>query len=190
MISSKIYNPKYYDGVNLKQIRPSVSAFRTYKMKDGALIGLFQGNRGINPELDFVIKLLMPGADKKLRPPTHTFWVVDLLLKIPQYKSEVKEIVDYYIDYYGRTKPFSSVEERNYYELETVQTITLKYSHLEQPYTLSLDYVATVVELFCKNEKRMPGAYMFKALLTALKDYIDGKLDYTQVLKAAEPGYR
>lgn len=184
------YNPKYYDGVTLRQLRPSLAAFKTYKTKDATLIGLFQGKRGARPDLDFVIKILIPGHDKKLRPPTHTFWVVDLLLKIPEYKKEVREIVEYYIDYYERTSPFSSIQERDGYQLETVREITTRYVRLEQSYTLSLDYVATVVELFCKNEKVTPGAYMFHALLVALRDYIDEKKHYTEVLQAAMPGFR
>jgi len=82
------YNPNYYDGSNLKQMRPFLVAFKTLKMRDGTLIGLFQGSRGVRPDLDFVIKILVSGLDKKLRPPTHTFWIVDLLLKIPQFRSE------------------------------------------------------------------------------------------------------
>lgn len=185
-----VYNPNYYDDVNLKQMRPKVSAFRTYKTKDGTLIGLFQGSRGVNPQLDFVIKILVPGTNKILRPPTHTFWVVDLLLKIPQYRKEVREIVEYYIEYYNKATPFSSIPERNNYQIETVEYITTKYIRIEQEFTLSLDYVAIVIELFCKNEKINTGAYMFKNLLLALRDYIDNKLHYTEVLQAAMPGFR
>jgi len=192
--STLIYNTKYFDGTNLKQMKASVKgmpkeAFKTYKTKDGTLVGLFQGSRGARPDIDFVIKILIPGPDKILRPPTHTFWVVDLLLKIPEYRNEVREIVEYYINYYKRTKPFSSVQERNNYKLETVDKITNSYSHLDQPYTLSLDYVAMVIELFCKNEKITPGAYMFRNLLLTLRDYIDGKKHYTEVLQAAVPGF-
>ena len=172
------------------QMRPRLTALRTYKTKDGTLIGLFQGDRGVRPDLDFVIKILIPGLDKKLRPPTHTFWVVDLLLKIPQFRNEVREIVQYYIDYYNRTTPFSSIQERDNYQLETVKEIVARYTHLDQPYTLSLDYVAIIIELFCKNEKIKPDAYMFRDLLLTLKDYIDGKKHYTEVLQAAMPGYR
>ena len=192
--TSLVYNVNYFDGNNLKQMKASVKgmskeAFKTYKTKDGTLVGLFQGSRGARPDIDFVIKILIPGLDKVLRPPTHTFWVVDLLLKIPEYKNEVREIVEYYIAYYQHTTPFSSVQERNNYQLETVDEITTRYAKLEQPYTLSLDYVAMVIELFCKNEKITPGAYMFHNLLTTLRDYIDGKKHYTEVLQAAMPGY-
>lgn len=192
--SSLIYNTNYLDGKNLKQMKASVKgmskeAFKTYKTKDGTLVGLFQGSRGARPDIDFVIKILIPGPDKILRPPTHTFWIVDLLLKIPEYKNEVREIVEYYIDYYKRTIPFSSVSERNNYQLETVEDIATRYAHLDQSYTLSLDYVAMVIELFCKNEKITPGAYMFRNLLITLRDYIDGKKHYTEVLQAAVPGF-
>ncbi len=170
-------------------MRPRVVAFKTFKTQDGTLIGLFQGNRGMKPNLDFVIKILIPGNDKKLRPPTHTFWVVDLLLKIPQFRNEVREIVEYYIDYYARTNPFSSVQELNNYQLETVGEVTTRYAKIEQRYTLSLDYVAMVIELFCKNEKINPGAYMFRDLLFTLRDYIDGNKHYTEVLQAAMPGF-
>lgn len=97
--------------------------------------------------------------------------------------------MQYYIDYYARTNPFSSVQERNSYQLETVGEITTRYAQIEQQYTLSLDYVATVIELFCKNEKINPGAYMFRDLLFTLRDYIDGNKHYTEVLQAAMPGF-
>lgn len=184
------YNQKYYDDTNLTQLRPRVMAFKTYKTKDGTLIGLFQGNRGVRPDIDFVIKVLVPGVEKVLTPPTHTFWVVDLLLKIPQYRDDVRSIVQYYIDFYERTTPFTSVEERNNYQLETIEEITMRFAHIEQPYTLSLDYVAIVIELFCKNEKINPGAYMFRNLLLTLRDYIDGNKHYTEVLQSAMPGFR
>ena len=184
------YNTKYYNGTDLGQLRPRATAFKTYVTKDGTLIGLFQGNRGTRPDIDFVIKILVPGQDKVLRPPTHTFWVVDLLLKIPQYRSEVRSIVQYYINFYENAIPFVSVDERNNYPLETVEEITTRYAHIEQDYTLSLDYVAIMIELFCKNEKINPGAYMFRNLLLTLRDYIDGNKHYTEVLQSAMPGFR
>ncbi|MBU2103471.1 hypothetical protein KKD95_00445 [Patescibacteria group bacterium] len=190
MNEENFYNPKYYDGERLWQLKPRLAAFRTYRVKDGTLIGLFQGKRGIRPDLDFVVKILVPGIDKRLTPPTHTFWVVDLLLKIPQFRNEVREIVQYYLEFYDRVQPFESVEERDTYGLETVEEISNKYAHIEQDYTLPLDYVCIMIELFAKNEKLYSQAYMFRDLLLSLRDYLDGKKHYTEVLQAAMPGFR
>ena len=188
--SSLVYNVKYYDGACLWQLSPKQCAFKTYRMKDGTIIALFQGKRGANTEIDFRLKMLVPGVDKKPILPPHIYWVVDLLLKIPEYKKEVREIVQYYIEYYDRTKPFSNIKERNESTLETVEEITKRYAHIEQDYTLSLDFVATVIEMFCKNEKLTPGAYWFRNLLIILRDYIDGTKHYTEVLQASMPGFR
>jgi hypothetical protein len=184
------YNPKYFDGAALRQLSPKLDAYKTYVLQDGTVLGLFQGNRGVQPELDFKIKALFPGAERRPAPPPHMFWVVDLLLKIPQYRDDVRELVEYYIKFYADCAAFTSVSDRNSYQLKTVEHITKTYAHIEQPETLPLEYVAIVVELFCINEKRAPGAYMFKNLLESLRNFIDGKCHHTDVLKAAEPGYR
>ncbi len=184
------YNEKYFDGTTLKQLSPKLDAFKTYVAKDGIVIGLFQGKRGVRPDLDFKIKILVPGSDKRPNTLPHSFWVVDLLLKIPQFKDEVRDIVQYYIDYYANTSPFTTVEERNNYELETVEEIVERFSHIEQTYTPTLDNVATMIELFCKNEKQYAEAYMFRDLLITIRDYIDGNKHYIEVLEAAKAGFR
>jgi len=189
-MSVHVYNPKYFDGSTLRQLSPKLAAYKTYVLQDGTVLGLFQGNRGTNAHLDFKIKALFPGVDRKPAPPPHMFWVVDLLLKIANYRPEVREIVEYYINFYKTCSPFTNVQQRDNYALVTVDHITKTYVHIEQPETLPLEYVAIVVELFCINEKRNTGAYMFKNLLETLRDFIDGKCHHTDVLKAAEPGYR
>ena len=50
-----------------------------WSLDDGNVIAIYQGNRGKHPELDFVVKYLSPG--KRLRAPSHTHWIVDLLVK-------------------------------------------------------------------------------------------------------------
>jgi len=72
---------------------------------EGVLIGIFQGSRGTHPDLDFVVKILKPGKNEKLFPPLHSFWVVDLMMKITDYKEEVVKILEYYIDFYENVQP-------------------------------------------------------------------------------------
>ena len=151
---------------------------------------MFQGNRGQYPEIDFIVRVLKSGSEERPFPPPHSFWVVDLMLKINDYKADVKEILEYYLEFYDTVEPFGNPESRNDYTPRTVEYITEKYQHIEQSFTLSLEYVAIIIELFCINEKRNEGAYMFRDLLKILLAYTNEEVDYIQVMQATKPGFR
>jgi len=165
------YNIKYYHDDSLWKLKPAERAINTYKTIDGIVIGMFQGSRGQYRDIDFIVKILKPGENEIPFPPKHSLWVVDLMLKIEHYNEEVYEIIKFYIEFYKNLEPFETAESRIGYELKTVETITNKFKHIEQKHTLSLEYVATIIELFCINEKRNQGAYMFKNLLQKLLEY-------------------
>lgn len=184
------YNPKYYHSNSLWQLRPAAKAINTYKTSDGIIIGMFQGKRGQHPDIDFVVKILKPGLTEIPFPPLHSLWVVDLILKMSDYKNEVRDIVKYYLQFYNSVKPFQTPNSRDNYQLQTFDYIVKTYSHINQGHTLSLEYVATIIELFCVNEKRNAGAYMFRDLLQTVLDYSNGKADYIKVMRASEPGFR
>ena len=61
-----------------------------YKMKDGTHVAIYQGFRGSNPDLDFIVKYREPG--KRLRTPSHTHWIVDLLVKCEYNKGLVRGV--------------------------------------------------------------------------------------------------
>lgn len=115
-----VYNHNYLIGNQLWQLRPRQVAINTYRTSDGIIIGMFQGSRGEFPLIDFVVKILKPGIDERPFPPIHTIWVVDLLLKIPNHKSAVNEILDYYIEFYNNVTPFDTPNSRIGYTLQTV----------------------------------------------------------------------
>lgn len=184
------YNPNYFDGSNLLQMKPKKTAIRTFILREGIIVGMFQGSRGQRPDLDFVIKILRPGLNSKAEPPLHIYWVVDLMFKVGKYKNEIREIVKFYLEFYDNAIPFENTEERDNYELRTVDHILESYGYIEPDNTLSIEYACIVLELFVFCEKRNTGAYMFRDLLGTLLDYIDGKADYMHVLKAAQPGFR
>ncbi len=184
------YNSKYFFEDKLHQLRPKAEAIHTFTTSDGIKIGMFQGSRGAHPDLDFVIKILKPGKDERLFPPLHSFWVVDLMMKIIEYRREVEEILVFYIDFYENIKPFNSKEERANFTFQTIKPITEKFDHINQEYTLSLEYVAMMIELFCINEKRNEGAYMFYNLLEILLKYTKKEVDYITVIQASQPGFR
>lgn len=184
------YNENYYHDNSFWQLRPAKKAINTYVTTDGIIIGMFQGDRGQFPEIDFIVRILKPGVDERPFPPPHSYWVVDLMMKIIVFRNDVRKILEFYLEFYDTVVPFETQQARENYKLKTVERITKEYKHIEQSCTLSLEYVATIIELFCLNEKRNEGAYMFRDLLKILLDYTNNKANYIQVMKASQPGYR
>ena len=151
---------------------------KTWSFNDQTEVGIYQGFRGENPNLDFIVKYKEKG--KRLRTPSHTHWIVDLLVKCEYSKEIVGEYVQKMLDYYERTEPFNSVDERNNYELSFYPTFD--YDSLNQHGYYSIETLTAFIELFTKCEKQTTGAFMFKTLLQLVKDYCDGKKDFYQIV--------
>jgi len=143
-------------------------------------VAIYQGSRGENPELDFIVKYKEKG--KRLRTPSHTHWIVDLLVKAEYNKNLLSAYVSDLITLYDETTPFKSVEERNKYELSTLDSMESKYWLLNGHGYYSVKTLTSLVELFSKCEKQSTGAFMFKTLLQLVKDYCDGKKDFYQIV--------
>ncbi len=60
-----------------------------------------------------------------------------------------------------------------------------KYSHVQVPGTFSMDGIAIILELFCICEKQTAGAHQFKLQLQVTRDYMDGKINYRNLLNLA-----
>lgn len=151
---------------------------KTWSFNDQTEIGIYQGFRGENPDLDFIVKYKSKG--QRLRTPSHTHWIVDLLVKCEYSKEIVGEYVQKMLDYYEITEPFTTVEERNNYELSFYPTFD--YDILNQHGYYSIETLTAFIELFTKCEKQTTGAFMFKTLLQLVKDYCDGKKDFYQIV--------
>ena len=150
-------------------------------MQNGTYVAIYQGNRGANPELDFVVKYLAPG--KRLRAPSHTHWIVDLLVKAHLNHINVNDYVQDWLDIYEEIKPFTSVDERNNYELIYKEQFVEKYElPLNRIGEYKVDFLSVLIELFIKCEKQSPNAFMFKNMLKLMKDYCDGKKDFYQII--------
>jgi hypothetical protein len=185
-----MHNTNYLIDNKLWQLRPKCVAINTYRTSDNIIIGMFQGSRGQFPDIDFKVKILKSGIDETPFPPEHNLWVVDLMLKIFDFKDDVKMIVEYYLDFYDKLTPFQTPESRVNYQPQTVDYISRTFNKINQNNTLSIDYVAFMIELFCINEKRNQGAYMFRDLLNTLLQYINGDVDYITLMRATKAGYR
>jgi len=151
---------------------------KTWSFNDQTEVGIYQGFRGENPDLDFIVKYKSKG--QRLRTPSHTHWIVDLLVKCEYSKEIVGEYVQTMLDYYERTESFNSVDERNNYELSFYTTFD--YNSLNQHGYYSIETLTAFIELFTKCEKQTTGAFMFKTLLQLVKDYCDGKKDFYQIV--------
>ena len=164
-----MYNTNYYKDEKMLQLKPYAEAIHTFKTGDGTII---------NPELDFRVKYLNDDPNARPVQLPHVDWVVDLLIKAQKYPNEVKELLDYFIKFYDSCKPFSSVEERASYTPKSIEQIGDKYSHVRIPGTFSMDGIA-----IC--EKQTVGAHQFKLQLQMTRDYMDGKINYRNLLNLA-----
>lgn len=151
---------------------------KIWSFNDQTEIGIYQGFRGENPDLDFIVKYKSKG--QRLRTPSHTHWIVDLLVKCEYSKEMVGGYVQTMLNYYDNTEPFRTVDERDNYELFFYPTIN--YDGLNQHGYYSIETLTAFIELFTKCEKQTTGAFMFKTLLQLVKDYCDGKKDFYQVV--------
>ena len=139
---------------------PRVESTNQFKMGDDTIVAIFQGFRGENPDLDFIVKYKEP--DKRLRTPSHTHWIVDLIVKGEVYPTETLSLVKDLINIYDSVNPFTSKEERDSYELTYSLDLVEKYSTLNNTGSLSIELIGTLVELFSKCEKQTSGAFMLK----------------------------
>jgi len=147
---------------------------------DRTTIAIYQGVRGENPELDFIVKYKEEG--KRLRTPSHTHWIVDLLVKAEHNKELLLSYVNNLISIYENSEPFNCVEERDTYELRHNYVMDLRYNELNGCGYYSISTLTAFIELFSLCEKQTTGAFMFKGLLEMVKEYCEGKKDFYQIV--------
>jgi hypothetical protein len=148
-----------------------------YIMEDDTAVGIYQGFRGENPDLDFIVKYREPG--KRLRTPSHTHWIVDLLVKCEYSKVLVGEYITMMLRQYNLLCPFQNIEERNNYQIMIDFT---DYKELNGYGHYNISTLSAFIELFIRCEKQSSEAFMFKTLLQLVLDYCDGKKDFYQVV--------
>ena len=95
-------------------------------LDDGNYLIIYQGSRGGNPELDFIVKYR--SQKSRLRAPSHTHWIVDLLIKSESSPDRVCQFVKEWIDIYEVAVPFTTDDEHaptavNLTQVEPVGTV-------------------------------------------------------------------
>jgi hypothetical protein len=143
-------------------------------------VAIYQGSRGDNPELDFIVKY--KETNKRLRTPSHTHWITDLLVKCEHNKELVGAFVKKVLSLYETTEPFNNTVERNSYELNFYKNHLYEFDVLENHGYYKMDTLVSFIELFTICEKQTKDAYMFKTLLTLVLEYCEGKKDFYQIV--------
>ncbi len=162
-------------------------SIKEIKLQDGTVIGVFEGNRGANPDHDILIKYQEIG--KRLRTPKHIHWVIDLLIKKEHNRVLTLEFMNYLRDMYERVDAFKSKDDRKNCELkETTDTKLKRFGKLNQYGEYKVDFIGHLIELMIKMEKNTPPekpARVFRELMDAM---IEEKEIFVIVSKATQIG--
>lgn len=151
-----------------------------WEMENGVIIAIYQGERGANPALDFIVKYKEPG--KRLRAPSHTHWIVDAVYKGTWFTSSLASYFTEWLEIYDVTQPFATTEERDNYCPMYREYMSTNYEQLNGVGPYTIEFLSTLIELFIKCEKQTPNAFMFKTLLELARDYANGKKDFYQII--------
>ena len=166
--------------LNYNKLGESHTPLTYWQTDEKTTIAIYQGVRGENPELDFIVKYKEEG--KRLRTPSHTHWIVDFLVKAEHNKELVLSYIENLILIYDNSTPFSTVEERDTYELRHNYVMDLRYNELNGCGYYTISTLTTFIELFSICEKQTTGAFMFRGLLELMKEYCEGKKDFYQIV--------
>jgi len=161
-----------------KDIR--LDPLKSWDISDGSKIAIYQGERSHRPELDFIVKYRKENT--RLRTPSHTHWVVDLVIKGEVKKELTLKFVDKLISIYENVDRFKTIEERDNYELIYRTQFMEEFKELDGVGALSIEFITTLVELFSRCEKQSDGAFMFRNMLELCRQYLRGEKDYYQII--------
>ncbi|MFW6026131.1 MAG: hypothetical protein ACOCRX_07295 [Candidatus Woesearchaeota archaeon] len=156
--------------------KPRKYAIDVIELKEGIKIGIFQGSKGENPDLDFVVKYKDPKHSNRLRTPQHIHWVIDLLIKKQHNKELTMDFIKYLRKKWDNMEALKNKEDqKNVRErLTSKEELEGKFGELNNYGEFSVEFIAYIIELFVIEEKTgLEGAFMFKDLFDALLEEKD-----------------
>jgi hypothetical protein len=164
------------EGIRLKLV-----SFKEFALKNGTVIGVFQGSYGEHPELDIIVKYQEIGG--RVRTPQHIHWAIDLLIKKEHNAELTKQFIKYLSDMWDKVKPFATKVEQQSCELRlTTPEQLAHYGELDKYGEYSVEFIGHVIELMMIEEKTgSRDAHMFKEVLDALY----GDADIFQIVQKA-----
>jgi len=162
-------------------------SIKEIKLDDGTIIGVFEGERGANPDHDILIKY--KEQDKRIRTPKHIHWVIDLLVKKEHNKELTLKFMKYLRDMYERVEGFKNKEDRQKCNLkETTKEKLKEFKELDKFGGYKVEFIGHLIELMIKMEKNtLPEkpARVFRELMDTM---IQEKEIFVIVSKATQIG--
>lgn len=153
----------------------SHKAFKEIICSNGTIIGIFQGVKGDNPDLDIRICYKDRFTKGTKRTPKHIHWAIDLLIKKQNNRALTMEFIRHLQGMWDKIQPLKTKQEQQNIETRLSSKEELaKFEALNNYGEFSVDFIAYIIELFTIEEKTgMKDAFMFKKLLDALAEEKD-----------------
>ena len=162
------FQPRKKKGDKIKP--PRKYAIKEIFLRNGIIIGVFEGERGYNHDHDILIKYREP--KKRISTPKHIHWVIDLLIKKEHNKELTLKFMKYLREMYDKVEAFKSKEDRQGCELkETTRERLNEFEELNRYGEYTVEFIGHLIELMIKMEKNTPPekpARVFKELMDAL----------------------
>jgi hypothetical protein len=148
-------------------------SFKEFTLPRNVKVGVFQGSRGANPDLDIIVKYQEPR--KAVRTPQHLHWAIDLLIKKEHKRELTLDFVGFLLGMWNEVRPFRTKAEQQACELRVSTGESLgRFRVLDDYGEYTVEFVATILELIMIQEKTGNAeAFMFRNLLQAIHDEKD-----------------
>ena len=139
------------------------------------ILGIYQGSLS---EFDILIKYRQKTGNKwsRIRTPKHIHWAVDILIKLHEDKIKTQKFLDFLLSIWATTQPVKSKKQQQdcltiKSLLQDSQSMIKKYDALSNKGEYSVKFLILLAKLLMIQEKtNLETAYMFKKLLTALRN--------------------
>lgn len=144
-------------------------SFKDIVLRNGTVIGVFQGSRGQNPDFDIIVKYQERG--KQVRTPKHLHWAIDLIIKKEHEPDLTRDFICFLLGMWDKVRPFTSKEEQQKCELKFSNEDNLsQFTALNKYSEYPVEFISKVMELIMIQEKTANDqAFMFKGVLESIQ---------------------
>ncbi|MEK7227666.1 MAG: hypothetical protein AAB641_02130 [Patescibacteria group bacterium] len=152
-----------------------ISPMKVFEVNGNYIISVYKGSIS---EFDILIKYRQKHGNKwsRIRTPKHIHWAVDILIKLYEDREKTQEFLDFLLKIWEEIKSVKNSEAQKealdiVFLLKDSQELINKYEELSSKGEYSVKFLILLAKLLMIQEKtNLETAYMFKRLLTALRE--------------------